>query len=353
MQKVEIEEYLTQSLNMALQINGETSYNNSFNIRIVNDGFEFIPRMPASYIVSSELYEKNFSICSAALYPEFTLLKQTGAYFIPTDTTDIHVQRALFFPWKKGISQRLVISDISNFVSGLRPAVIPIMENFAISLENTVHIAIAGNSGSGKSHMLVYLLNVLKFNSELTIIDPKYDTPSRWGSDHNVKVIAPKANRSKSDFVSAVNSELSNCLELIHKRQQILFDEPEKSIELNHIVIVIDELLALSEGIAKPVKDSFFSLLSQIALLGRSSKIHLLLVSQRFDSNTLPVSCREQVNVLMQIGNVNKRTSQFLFPELDLSGIVIPQGIGTGIIQVIDAEHPYQILPLLTPTFNI
>lgn len=55
----------------------------------------------------------------------------------------------------------------------------------------------------------------------------------------------------------------------------------------------------------------------------------------------------------MQIGNVNKRTSQFLFPELDLSGIVIPQGIGTGIIQVIDAEHPYQILPLLTPTFNI
>lgn len=123
-------------------------------------------------------------------------------------------------------------------------------------------------------------------------------------------------------------------------------------MKLKHYTIVIDELLALSEGVTKSIKDSFFSLLIQTALLGRSTKIHLLLVSQRFDSSSIPISCREQMNVLIQVGNINSKTTQFLFPDLDLKGIVIPQGIGTGLIQVIDSEHPFQIVPLLTPTFN-
>ena len=114
---------------------------------------------------------------------------------------------------------------------------------------------------------------------------------------------------------------------------------------------MIDELLALSEGVAKPIKEAFFSLLSQISLLGRATKCHLLLVSQRFDNNALPISVREQLNVLIQVGNINSKTTQFLFPDVDLTGIVIPQGIGTGLIQVIDSEHPFQIVPLLTPTF--
>ena len=60
---------------------------------------------------------------------------------------------------------------------------------------------------------------------------------------------------------------------------------------------------------------------------------------------------REQANVLIQIGNISTKTTQFLFPDLNPEGIVIPIGKGTGLIQVIDSEHPYQVLPLLTPTF--
>ncbi len=114
---------------------------------------------------------------------------------------------------------------------------------------------------------------------------------------------------------------------------------------------MIDEVLALSEGVNKQIKDSFMSLLSSIALLGRATNCHLILVSQRFDFNAVPVSVREQANVLVQIGNINSKTTQFLFPDLDPEGIVIPIGKGTGLIQVIDSEHPYQVLPLLTPTF--
>lgn len=349
--KQELEQYLLQSLNMALGsvLQGETSYTNSFDISVKEDGFVFIPRLPCSYILDDNLYQKIFLIGNASLFPQYTLLRQPGTYFIPLKTDDIHIQRGLFFPWKKGISKRLVIPDLDSFASSLPKGKIPIMHHYELTLDKVNHLAIAGNSGSGKSYAITYFLSVFNQMSDLIIIDPKQDQLSRWGKYNHVPVIHPVENRSKSDFVSQINESLSQCLKLIQKRQAILYDNPQH--QFTHLTIFIDEVLALSEGTNKTIKEAFFSLLSQIALLGRATKVHLFLSSQRFDHTAIPISVREQLNVLMQIGNINKKTTQFLFPDLDPEGIVIPIGHGTGLIQVIDNEHPYQILPLLLPTY--
>lgn len=347
----QLEQYLLQCLNMALgsQIEGETSYTNSFDVKVGDDGFLFIPRLPASYVIDDSLYQKIFLIANAALYPSYTALKQNSAYFVPLDNNDIHTQRALYFPWEKGTSKRLIVPNLEIFTSQQVGTIIPLMENLSLDYNKVTSIAIAGNSGSGKSYALTYFLSVLKPISELIIIDPKFDTPSRWARENNVIVIHPEENRSKSDFVSQINEKLSQALDLIYKRQGILFEN--SNYKFDHLTIVIDEVLALSEGTNKVIKDAFFSLLSQIALLGRATKVHLLLVSQRFDYNSIPVSVREQLNVLIQIVNINSKTVQFLFPDLDPEGIVIPIGHGTGLIQIIDNEHPYQVLPLLCPTY--
>lgn len=351
MTKQELAQYLLQSLNMGLGalMQGETSYTNSFDVKIMSDGFLFIPRLPAGYIIDDDLYQKIFLIANAALYPRYTLLKQNSAYFMALDTDDIHVQRGLFFPWKKGVSEQLVIPDLEEFTVSQKDTFIPIMKNLSLDYNKVTSLAIAGNSGSGKSYALTYFLSLLQPISDLIIVDPKFDTLSRWAREKGIAVIHPQKNRSKSDFVSEVNENLSACLGVIQQRQEILYDNPEHQFE--HLTIVIDEVLALSEGVNKAIKESFFSLLSQIALLGRATKVHLLLVSQRFDHNTIPISVREQLNVLIQIGNINKKTTQFLFPDLDPEGIVIPIGKGTGLIQIIDNEHPYQVLPLLCPTY--
>ena len=242
-----------------------------------------------------------------------------------------------------------MISDLDQFTMKQNNNNIPIMKNLTLDFNKVTSVAIAGNSGSGKSYALTYFLSLLKNFSDLIIVDPKFDTPSRWARENGISVIHPKRNRSKSDFVSEINENLSSCLNLIQVRQEILYDNPNQ--EFKHLTIVIDEVLALSEGVNKTIKESFFSLLSQVALLGRATRVHLLLVSQRFDHNTIPISVREQLNVLIQIGNINKKTTQFLFPDLDPEGIVIPIGKGTGLIQIIDNEHPYQVLPLLCPTY--
>lgn len=347
----ELAQYLLQSLNMGLGtlMQGESSYTSSFSIKVMSDGFLFIPRLPAGYIIDDELYQKIFLIANAALFPRYTLLKKNSAYFMALDTEDIHVQRGLFFPWKKGISERLVISDLDKFLDTLPIDKIPIMKDFTINMSRINHIAIAGNSGSGKSYFLVYLLNILKRTSDLIVVDPKFSKPSIWCRENQVAVIHPQENRSKSDFVSQVNEQLSQCVQLIHKRQAILYENPNHLF--SHLTIVIDEVLALSDGVNKTIKDAFFSLLSQIALLGRETRIHLLLVSQRFDHTTIPVSVREQLNVLFQVGNINSKTLTFLFPDTDPEGIVIPIGNGTGLVQVIDNEHSNHVLPLLCPTY--
>lgn len=353
----DLKKYITQSINMGLgsDMAGETSYTNSFSIELDKNGVLFIPRMPAGYLIDDALYQHIFKILNVALYPSYTLLKQNTAYFVPLNTRNIHVQRALYFPWKKGTSRRLVITNLEDFVAQQKSAnKIQIMEDLSINYDKTTSTIIGGNSGSGKSYFLTYFLECLKQISDqdaLVVIDPKLDVPSRWAKANNVKAIYPSEDRSKSDFVTQISDELSKCLNLIHQRQRKLFVNP--NIQFKHVTVVIDEVLALTEGVNKNVKDAFFSLLTQIALLGRATHVHLLLVSQRFDHNTIPVSVREQANVLIQLGNINKKTTQFLFPDLDPEGIVIPTGKGTGLIQVIDDEHPYQILPLLCPTYYL
>ena len=214
MTKQELAQYLLQSLNMGLGalMQGETSYTNSFDVKIMSDGFLFIPRLPAGYIIDDDLYQKIFLIANAALYPRYTLLKQNSAYFMALDTNDIHVQRGLFFPWKKGVSERLVIPDLEEFTVSQKDTFIPIMKNLSLDYNKVTSLAIAGNSGSGKSYALTYFLSLLQPISDLIIVNPKFDTPSRWAREKGIAVIHPQKNRSKSDFVSEVNENLSACL---------------------------------------------------------------------------------------------------------------------------------------------
>ena len=178
----ELAQYLLQALNMGLGsiMQGETSYTNSFDIKILQEGFMFIPRLPSGYIIDDELYQKIFLIANAALYPRYTVLKQNSAYFLSLETDDIHVQRGLFFPWKLGISERLIIPDLDELVGNQKGYFIPIMKNLTLDYNKVTSMAIAGNSGSGKSYALTYFLSLLKNISDLIIVDPKFDTPSRW-----------------------------------------------------------------------------------------------------------------------------------------------------------------------------
>lgn len=342
----DIEKMLTRSINMCLSVENESVYSNSFRIQLHRDGFEFIPNMPCSYVLNSDLYFKIFEIASGVLYPEFTLLKEMGAVFKPRFESSLNERRSFRYRWLIGIPQRL---ELSTFENQAKSTKIKIMKNFDFDFEKVTHIAIAGNSGSGKSYFLKYLLEQLKPISELIIIDPKLDEPTRWAIKNNVKYIVPVGN-STNDYVSSVNDVLKNAVDLIQKRQKVLLEN--ENVKFKHFTIVIDELLALSMTAQKKLGADFATLLAQIALLGRATKVHLICLSQRFDAQTLPVSAREQFNLCFQLGNISSKTTQFLFPDFSPNGLVIPAGTGTGLVQIIDGERTANILPVLTPSLK-
>lgn len=356
-----LEQFILRNLNNALDINDESSYLNSFDIKVLSNdnGMLFIPNLPVSYSINNQLYFNLYAICAGILYPYKTLLPQNNAYFVPYDTDNPNQARAFFFPWMDGVPSRLQIQDINRFINErVSDNCIPLMANgvngINLDMNNVVHLAISGASGSGKSHFVRYLILCLKkFTNQIICIDPKLSDIYLLGKELGLEVFAPTQGSNLNSFITEVNELLGRVISKIYERQAILLTHPDKKFE--RIFVVIDELLALVQGSSKQAREAFSQLLGTIALLGRQTQISLVLLSQRFDATAFGgnTAVREQLNCVCILGEVNANTCQFLLPHTDVSNIVVPSGIGTGIIKFTDSKHQTHIMPLLTPTYNI
>ena len=356
--KYELEQFILRNLNNALNINDESSYLNSFDIKVLSNdtGFLFIPNLPVSYPIDAKLYFEIYAICSGILYPYKTLLSQNNAYFITYDTTNENQARAFLFPWLDGVPSRLKITNLQTFIKEkVSKKHIPIMDNnVAIDMTKVVHLAISGSSGSGKTHFVQYLIYCLKsITNQIICIDPKLSDIFLLAKELNLEVFSPTKGSNLNSFITEVNELLGRIINKIYERQEILLTKPETNFE--RIYIVIDELLALVQGSSKQAREAFSQLLGTIALLGRQTNISLILLSQRFDATAFGgnTAVREQINCICILGEINMNTCQFLLPNTNVDSIVVPMGIGTGIIKFTDSEHRTHLMPLLTPSYNI
>ncbi|WHL20958.1 cell division protein FtsK [Streptococcus iniae] len=286
--------------------------------------------------------------------PFKTLLPQNNAYFVSYDTTNPNLGRAFFFPWIDGVPTRLKIDNLGTFIEqDIAENHIPIMANgINIDMNTVVHVAISGSSGSGKTHFVRYLIYCLKsFTNQILCVDPKLSDIYLLGKQLGLEVFAPTQGSNLNSFITEVNELLGQVIQKIYRRQEMLLTEPNKRFE--RIYIVIDELLALVQGSSKQARETFSQLLGTIALLGRQTNVSLILLSQRFDATAFGgnTAVREQINLSVILGEVNANTCQFLLPNTDVSNIVVPSGIGTGVIKFTDSQHRTHIMPLLTPTY--
>lgn len=262
---------------------------------------------------------------------------------------------ALFFPWIDGIPKRLMIENIDQFIATeVTSNRIPIMANQVnLNMDNIVHLAISGSSGSGKSKFTEYLIRCLNADTatHLLLVDPKLSQIYKLGRELNLEVLSPTFGSNLNSFITEVNELLGRVINKIYERQQKLLLNP--NTRFSKIYVVIDELLALVQGSSKQARDTFSQLLGTIALLGRETQVSLILISQRFDATAFGgnTAVREQINCAIILGDINTNTTQFLLPHANIDNIVVPAGIGTGIIKFTDDQHNNHIMPLLTPTY--
>lgn len=300
-----------------------------------------------------------------AAYPYYTVLKPSGLQLVSIENAAFDRRRGLFFPWLKGIPKRKVLTpgqysrEIVR-VFDTKSMEIPLMENFSIDLEHITHMAISGQSGSGKSYLVRYFLPYFLSMGDLTLIDPKADDLLLWaksdqcsslrrGTGRTPMVEYPNLLEKQGTFLGEVSDVLAHEVSIMLKREDTYSKTGKRPF--GHRFIVIDELLALTQGGDKKVVSKFFANLSSLALLGRSAKMHLVLISQRFSSDAMPTSIRDQLQAVFQLGPITKNTTQFLFPDFDSEGVIPPRGKGTGICQVQGDVIPYP-RPFLSPTYT-
>ena len=369
-------EYLTSALRSALHLQTGTGGDYEVRCRYKDwvdaqgekhtPGVIVIPHFPVDQPIDFAFYTSIYKTLSVSAFPFYTVIKPSGLQLLELPDQPYETARGLYFPWLKGTPKRLVYPTFEKYAESYvlrlktKSMTIPLMGNFNLDFEHTTHVAIAGQSGSGKSYLVRYFLPYLVTMGKLVLVDPKADDLVLWAKSSAARTLFTKTGTPQVAFPKLVGAKPGAFMvevgEILAKIEQEMMQRELTYMNtgkrpFGHIFIVIDELLALTQGASKQDKENFFSHLSSLALLGRSAKIHLVLISQRFSAEAMPTGIRDQLQAVFQLGPITKSNTQFLFPDYDSEGVIPPRGQGTGICQVQGDIIPYP-RPFLSPTYQ-
>lgn len=196
-----------------------------------------------------------------------------------------------------------------------------------VDLRKAPHILIGGSTGSGKSVLgknLIY--QCLKKNAEVIIADFKggVDFPKKW--------------HEKCTFITEQEPLIQKLNEIVielHNRKVMFadldcanIDEYNKKFNrhLHRIVFFCDEVAEIIDktGLNKEQKQKIAEIeanLATIARLGRAFGIHLILSTQRPDSNILSGQIKNNIDIRV-CGRADDVLSQIILDKTDASDLI-------------------------------
>lgn len=342
--------HIVSCLNAALASNSsENSISNAFKIELHDRYFDFVPTMPSPFILNADLNRRIYQIVSGACYPYLTFLPTKGPYFVPTDSSRVATARALRFEFIPGQVERLYFEKLSDaHPIGVR---VPLMKGLDYDT-NTGNgmICVSGISGGGKTVFCLYLLQCFIHLGEVDIVDPKMDQKLHYfAKSRKVRYFAPDSEQNDSQFIGDISALVKEKIDLIHDRQRKLLENP--AVKFSPNMLFIDEMLALTSTISKRDKDLFLGLLTKVCVMGRATKVGVIISGQEMSADVISTAARDQMTLkVLLTPNVNRESCRFMFKELDdPSSIVVPNDgkSGRGIIQIVHGNN--NVLPFMSP----
>ena len=248
-----------------------------------------------------------------------TLIGDWQAFAVVEASQD---QAGNFFIFKLenvNINKKIIISHLSQ-LEPEKAYLIRCQQGLAWDLSKAPHALIAGDSGSGKTAVLMtFLAQLLAGGASIKVVDPKAEFLF-------LENVLPSGSvvRDFDDVLSLLRELTDEMME----RNKIIAKEikSRKSLGLTGadlgmkpVILVIDEVGSLVAGIERKQMNEFIGYLTKIVQMGRSSLTNCILTTQQPNAQVISTAIRDQLSFRVLMGKPSPELKRMVFgDEVDL-----------------------------------
>lgn len=161
------------------------------------------------------------------------------------------------------------------------------------------HLFVVAETGGGKSLLIDYLGRTL--DGKITYISTKPDEDERTGKYYlqgwdQVHICPTDYQSRATQLLESFHSEMAGRAALKEAdRQRALEGDGVIQIKFDPLVLVLDEVLALTSGLDRQAKEEVTSLIADILQQGRSLRMRLILIGQAKSVKALGIEGRSDM----------------------------------------------------------
>lgn len=183
---------------------------------------------------------------------------------------------------------------------------------------NSYNTLIAGTIGSGKStieNMIIEFMVEMEEPSYMVLIDPKMVELQDW-KDHKRCLWYANTPEDIADVLLRVN-------DLMHLRFQRMQKAGLKASTEPNVFVFVDEMTVLmsSKG-----KKEYAKIFSDICLLGRAARIHLILCAQNCTQKDIPATIRDNMLNIVCLHQRDEGKYRYLLGKMPAAGTLPAYG---------------------------
>ena len=215
------------------------------------------------------------------------------------------------------IDKKLVVTRLSQ-LEPEKTYRIKCQQGLNWDLSKAPHALIAGDSGSGKTAVLMtFLAQLLAGGAEIKLIDPK----AEFLFLENI-LLENSVVRDFDDVLSLLKdmtSEMARRNEVIAKeiKSRKSLGLTGADLDMKPVILVIDEVGSLVAGVERKQLNEFIGYLTKIVQMGRSSLTNVILTTQQPNSQVISTAIRDQLSFRVLMGK----------PSPELKRMVLGDGV--------------------------
>ena len=212
-------------------------------------------------------------------------------------------------------SNRLVIKNIKELKPS-KPYVLAVQNGLSWNIAKAPHALIAGDSGSGKTAILMTLIaQLMAGGSTIYVVDPKSEFTFLESILPNSSVVREFDEVLK--LFEEVNKEMDRRNRVIAEsiKDKGVMGLTGADLGMKPIVIVMDEVGSLVASADNKELKRFIGLMTRLVQMGRSSLTNLIITTQQPNAQVISTAIRDQLSLRVLMGSPSPELKRMVFGD--------------------------------------